>query len=88
MRKSNVVLAVSKSYAEEKVYELLRDAVAALGGIEHFAGPEENILVKPNLLYPSKKEKCITTNPSVIKAVRAVKSRIFPGCNKILRCGF
>lgn len=69
MRKSNVVLAVCRSYDEEKVYESVRDAVAALGGIGHFVSPEENILVKPNLLYPSKTEKCITTNPAVIKAV-------------------
>jgi len=69
MEKSNVVLAVCKSYDEEKVFTAVRDAVAALGGIERFVGSEEKIFVKPNLLYPSKEEKCITTNPAVIKAV-------------------
>jgi len=81
MKKSNVVLVVCKNYDEEKVYESLRDAVAALGGIGNFVSPEENILVKPNLLYPSKKEKCITTNPVVIKAVLRLLSEA--GCTRV-----
>jgi len=78
MEKSKVVLAVCENYDEEKVYTAVRDAVATLGGIERFVGSEENILVKPNLLYPSKEEKCITTNPAVIKAVLRLLSEA--GC--------
>lgn len=81
MKKSEVVLAVCDSYDEEKVYAAVRGAVEALGGIGRFVSAEENILVKPNLLYPSKEEKCITTNPAVIKAVLRILSE--EGCTNV-----
>lgn len=76
-----VVLAVCNSYDEEKVYTAVKGAIGALGGIEHFVSADENILVKPNLLYPSKEEKCITTNPAVIKAVLRLLSEA--GCTRV-----
>ena len=81
MEKSKVVLAVCKNYDEEKVYAAVRDAVTTLGGISCFVSSEENILVKPNLLYPSKEEKCITTNPVVVKAVLRLLSE--SGCTSV-----
>lgn len=81
MKKSNVIIAVCKSYDEEKVYKAVSGAVAALGGIENFVGSHENILVKPNLLYPSNEEKCITTNSTVVKAVLRLLSEA--GCTHV-----
>lgn len=66
--KSRVVVALCSSYDEEKVYTAVRGAVTALGGIGSIVLPDEKILVKPNFLYPAKDDKCITTNPSLIKA--------------------
>lgn len=68
MSKSRVVLALCKNYEEEKVYAAIRGSISALGGLASLVSPEEKILVKPNFLYPAKAEKCVTTNPVVIKS--------------------
>ena len=68
MEKSRVVVALCSSYEDQKVYTAVKGAVTALGGLSQFVNPEEKILVKPNYLYPAKEEKCITTNPAVIRA--------------------
>jgi len=67
--KSKVVVAVCDSYEKDKVYSAVKGAMQALGGLAQFVGPDEKILVKPNLLYGTKGEQCITTNPQVISAV-------------------
>jgi len=72
------------SYDEEKVYKAVLSALEPLGGIQNFVKPEEKILVKPNFLYPSKAEQCITTHPAVIKAVLRILEE--KGYQKIL-CG-
>lgn len=67
--KSKVSIVYCDSYDEEKVYDAVKKAIAFLGGLEQFIAKDEKILVKPNFLYPAPPEKCITTHPSVIKAV-------------------
>ena len=68
MDKSRVVVVPCGTYEEEKVYAAVKAAVSALGGLGRIVKQDEKILVKPNYLYPAKAEKCITTNPAVIKA--------------------
>jgi len=67
--KSVVSLVACDSYDEEKVYEAVKRAVDCLGGLESFVSKDERILLKPNFLYPAAAEKCVTTHPSVIKAM-------------------
>lgn len=66
--KSTVSVAFCDSYNEQTVYEAVKRCVDALGGLENFVSKEEKILLKPNFLYPSAADKCITTHPSVIRA--------------------
>jgi len=68
MDKSRVVVALCNSYEDEKVYTALKGSITALGGLRSIIGTEEKVLVKPNFLYPAKAEKCITTNPAVIRS--------------------
>lgn len=65
---STVSLSFCDSYDEEKVYEAVKNAVDCLGGLDKFVSKDERILLKPNFLYPASVDKCITTNPSVIRA--------------------
>ena len=68
MDKSRVIVALCNSYEEEKVYTAVKGSVTAIGGIASIVNSDEKILVKPNYLYPAKAEKCVTTNPAIIKA--------------------
>jgi len=43
--------------------------ISLLGGVEIFALKGEKILLKPNLLSASPPEKCVTTHPSLFRAV-------------------
>lgn len=72
--KSQVAVAICDSYERDKVYQAVKSAIDLLGGITAFAGLDEKILVKPNLLSPAEAEKAITTHPSVIGAVLRILS--------------
>ena len=47
----------------------LRQAVAAMGGMERFVRPGERILLKANLLRPAPPESAVCTHPAVLEAV-------------------
>ncbi|MCQ2555326.1 MAG: DUF362 domain-containing protein [Clostridia bacterium] len=66
MEKTRVVVLKCDDYEEEKVYSLMKKGLEKIGGVEKYIGKDEKILVKPNFLYPSKREKRVTTDPSVI----------------------
>jgi uncharacterized protein (DUF362 family)/NAD-dependent dihydropyrimidine dehydrogenase PreA subunit len=65
------VVAIIKCYSYDysQVYESVQRGFNLLGGIERFALPLERILLKPNLLTGADPNRCITTHPSVFKAV-------------------
>lgn len=67
--KSKVAVVYCDSYDNEQVYMAMCAGIDMLGGIEHFVGKEERILVKPNFLVPSEPDKAIITHPSVITAM-------------------
>lgn len=54
----------------------IRRAIELLGGPGEFAARGERILVKPNLLSPSRVEKAVTTHPLVVEAVLEILSDI------------
>ena len=47
----------------------LRQAIAAMGGMERFVRPGERILLKANLLRPSPPEAAVCTHPAVLGAI-------------------
>ena len=67
--KSQVVLVHCDQYDEKLVKQAVERGIDLLGGISKFISPQENILLKPNVLVGVPPEKCVSTHPSVLKAV-------------------
>lgn len=66
---SIVSVTVCRTYDEEEIFSAVSAGVNAIGGIGAFVKTNDQILVKPNFLYPAEADRSITTHPSVIKAV-------------------
>lgn len=66
---SKVALVRCETYDEKNVKKAVEKGIRLLGGVEKFAKKDEKILLKPNLLVADPPEKCVTTHPSVFKAV-------------------
>jgi uncharacterized protein (DUF362 family)/ferredoxin len=69
MNRSKVALVACNDYDETKVLNAVRRGVDLLGGMGQFARAGEKIVMKPNVLIGTSPEKCVTTHPSVLKAV-------------------
>lgn len=70
MLESNpVVLARCTDYEPEKVEEVVRSAVEALGGMASFVRPGWRVVLKPNVVRPAAPETAIVTHPAVVRAV-------------------
>ena len=67
--KSTVALVRCNTYEEEQVCRAVERGVDLLGGISRFIKPGERIVIKPNVLIGTDPEKCVTTHPSVLKAI-------------------
>ena len=67
-----VVLIGCETYDYNAVKKAVEKGIHLLGGPERFAHKGERILLKPNLLVPSRPERCVTTHPTVFKAVAEV----------------
>ncbi len=72
MLKSTVALVRCDTYNNRQVYEAVAAGLDLLGGISNFVKPGEKIVIKPNVLFGGNPQKCVTTHPSVFKAVGAV----------------
>jgi len=57
------------SYAQDAVESAIRQAVAALGGIDRYVRPGQRVLLKPNLLLSKPPDTAIDTHPAVVQAV-------------------
>ncbi len=69
MDKSKVVVLKCDTYDYEPVYDTVEKGINLLGGIANFVKEGEKILIKPNVLIGADPEKCISTHPSVFRAV-------------------
>ncbi|QOX63849.1 DUF362 domain-containing protein [Anoxybacterium hadale] len=67
--KSKVAVIPCDSYDQGKVSEAIEKGISLLGGWECFAGIEEKLLLKPNLLNRADVDKAVTTHPTVFEAV-------------------
>lgn len=65
MEKVYVVRCESYEQAEKKTAEL----IDLMGGMQSFARPGENIVLKPNLLAASEPDRAVTTHSAVVAAV-------------------
>ena len=69
MNKSTVALIGCDTYDDVPVYEAVKTGLDLLGGISHFIKPGERIVMKPNVLFGTNPQKCVSTHPAVLKAV-------------------
>ena len=69
---SKVALVRCETYQYAVIKKAVENGISLLGGVEKFAEKGEKILLKPNMLAPDPPEKCVTTNPAVLKAVAEI----------------
>jgi uncharacterized protein (DUF362 family)/Pyruvate/2-oxoacid:ferredoxin oxidoreductase delta subunit len=69
MKPSKVAVIRCPTYDEAEVLDAVRSGIDLLGGIDSFAAPDEQVLLKPNVLAGDPPERCVCTNPAVLKAV-------------------
>ena len=67
MAKSAVALVRCESYQNEEVYKAVKRGISLLGGAAVFTDKGEHILLKPNVLFGDKPDRCSITNPVVLQ---------------------
>ena len=66
---NNVVITPCKDYDPENIKQSLVDCLAPLGGLSAFVKPSDTVVLKVNLLMKATPDKCITTNPEIVRQV-------------------
>jgi uncharacterized protein (DUF362 family)/Pyruvate/2-oxoacid:ferredoxin oxidoreductase delta subunit len=69
MKKTKVAVIRCEKYDDAQVLNSIKRGVDLLGGIALFVKSGEKIVLKPNILFGSNPEKCVTTHPAVFRAV-------------------
>jgi uncharacterized protein (DUF362 family)/NAD-dependent dihydropyrimidine dehydrogenase PreA subunit len=69
MERSRVALVRCDGYDPAAVSRAVADGIHLLGGVERFAAPEEQILLKPNVLAGDDPQRLVSPHPSVVSAV-------------------
>lgn len=72
MNKSRVAVVACCTYDDDAVLEAVRQGIRLLGGAKQFLSSGEKALLKPNVLRGSDPGRCISTHPSILKAVARV----------------
>jgi len=68
MKKNKVAVIRCEKYDDAQVLNSIKRGVDLLGGIALFVKSGEKIVLKPNILFGSDPEKCVTTHPAVFRA--------------------
>lgn len=64
-----VAIVRCPDYQRPHVQEAVSEALRLLGGLAPLVRPGQKVLLKPNLLRPSRPEKGIVTHPEIVRAV-------------------
>jgi uncharacterized protein (DUF362 family)/Pyruvate/2-oxoacid:ferredoxin oxidoreductase delta subunit len=64
-----VAIAGCADYSYAQVLAGVRDVLKPLGGMKAFVKRRDKVLIKPNLLAPKHPDRCVTTHPTMVKAV-------------------
>jgi uncharacterized protein (DUF362 family)/Pyruvate/2-oxoacid:ferredoxin oxidoreductase delta subunit len=67
--KSHVAIVRCPTYDYPQILAGVREVLEPLGGIRAFVKRGDRVLLKPNLLSGKHPDKCVTTHPSLVKAV-------------------
>jgi len=68
-KQSRVALVACPDYAQERVDAAVARGLELLGGASRFVRPNEQILLKPNILAGEPPESAVITHPAVLRAV-------------------
>ena len=68
MEKTKVAVIRCEKYDDVQVLNSIKRGVDLLGSIALFVKSGEKIVLKPNILFGSDPEKCVTTHPAVFRA--------------------
>ena len=71
-------VALIKCEVYEAVKEAVRKSVDLIGGLEKYVRKGQRVLLKPNLINPSKREEAAVTDPIFLKAVIELVQEITP----------
>ncbi|MFA6815665.1 MAG: DUF362 domain-containing protein [Lentisphaeria bacterium] len=83
-QKSAVSITALDGYENfEKVLLAIRTGLDSLGGMQKFVKPGQKVLLKPNLVAPSKPGKVISPDASILRAVM----RLVKECGGIIKVG-
>lgn len=77
---SKVSIVKCSDYDKNNIYYSVKESVNLAGGFEFVRG--KKVLIKPNLLAPSKPEQSVTTHPEVVRAV--IKLAYESGAEKVM----
>jgi uncharacterized protein (DUF362 family)/ferredoxin len=72
MDKSRVAIIRCHNYDQTSVSKAVSEGIDLLGGVARFATPEEQILLKPNVLTGDQPAKLISPHPTVMRAVAKI----------------
>lgn len=72
MDKSRVAIIQCDNYDETSVSRAVSEGIDLLGGAARFVAPDEQILLKPNVLVGDDPEKLISPHPTVVRAVAKI----------------
>ena len=67
--RSAVALTECADYSRANVERAIGEVIGLLGGIARFVRPDENVLLKPNLLAARSPDEAVTTHPEIFRAV-------------------
>jgi uncharacterized protein (DUF362 family)/Pyruvate/2-oxoacid:ferredoxin oxidoreductase delta subunit len=68
MIKSKVAVIRCDQYDEQQVFNAIKRGLDLIGGLSSFVRTGERIVLKPNVLVGSDPQRCVCTNPAVLKA--------------------
>jgi uncharacterized protein (DUF362 family)/Pyruvate/2-oxoacid:ferredoxin oxidoreductase delta subunit len=72
LNKTKVALVKCDTYDNDNVLKAVRAGLDLLGGVSIFVKPGERIVMKPNVLIGTNPDNCVTTHPSVFRAVASL----------------
>ncbi len=62
-------VSIRRCPSYDKVKDALQRTMDDLGGMARFISPGDSVLIKPNMLGAYHPDRCVTTHPSVVKAI-------------------
>lgn len=80
---SKVYVRECKTYDVEQIKQSILEVMESMGGIGKYISPNQNVLLKINLIGPKVAEKAATTHPEMVRAVgqlvKTVGANVFVG---------